>query len=53
LSLLGLSNHSKNKKSYLLPLIEIGIIEMTIPEKPNSQNQKYKLTNKGKKLSKI
>jgi len=33
-------------------LIE-GLIEMTIPEKPNSSKQKYRLTEKGKQLQKI
>jgi len=32
--------------------LDYRIIEMTIPDKPNSQLQKYRLTSKGKKLSK-
>ena len=47
------TNQSKNYKEYLWPFIEGGIIEMTIPDKPNSQHQKYKLTEKGKQLIKI
>jgi ATP-dependent DNA helicase RecG len=50
---IGLSYQSKNKVGYLLPLLENDMIEMTIPEMPNNRNQKYKLTNKGKRLSKI
>lgn len=49
----GLTNHSKNYKTYLVPLIESGIVEMTFPEKKRSQNQKYRLTEKGRKLLKI
>jgi ATP-dependent DNA helicase RecG len=47
---LGLINHSLNFNNHIKPLIEYGIIEMTIPEKPNSRLQKYRLTQKGKKL---
>ena len=49
---LGISNHSKNYDTYLKPMIKYDIIELTIPGKPNSKNQKYRLTVKGKKLLK-
>ncbi len=35
------------RKNYIFPALENGFIEMTIPEKPNSKSQKYKLTEKG------
>jgi hypothetical protein len=31
----------------LNPAIDQGYVEPTIPDKPNSQNQKYRLTAKG------
>ena len=49
---LELINHSANFINYIKPLLDYGIIEMTQPNKPNSQHQKYRLTEKGKKLLK-
>ncbi len=45
---LGLSHRPTFRKNYLYPALELNLIEMTIPEKPSSRNQKYQLTNKGK-----
>lgn len=36
------------RKKYLLPLIQAGWLEMTIPDKPNSRLQKYRATGKAK-----
>ena len=41
------SNRTKFRDQVLNPLIEAGLIEMTIPDKPRSSNQKYRLTAKG------
>ena len=29
------------RRNYLRPAIELGLIQMTIPEKPSSRNQRY------------
>lgn len=38
---LQLKHRNNTKSRYVDPLIEGGFIEMTIPDKPNSRNQKY------------
>ena len=50
LEAIGLANVYLNYKRHLVPLIEQGIIEMTIPDKPRSRLQKYHLTDKGRAL---
>lgn len=38
--------------NYMQPAFNLGLIEMTIPDKPNSKYQKYRLTDKGKEFGK-
>ncbi|MBA5249123.1 ATP-dependent DNA helicase [hydrothermal vent metagenome] len=40
------SNKSKFKNDILNPLIESGFLQRTLPDKPNSPKQKYRLTGK-------
>ncbi|MBK9401751.1 MAG: transcriptional regulator [Bacteroidetes bacterium] len=40
------------RDNYLRPALEAGFIEMTEPDKPNTPNQKYRLTESGLKLKK-
>ena len=47
LAFMGLTDRTKFRRKYIHPLLEAGILELTIPKKPNSQNQKYRLTAKG------
>jgi DNA-binding transcriptional regulator LsrR (DeoR family) len=47
---LGLSHRENFRSNYLKPALEQGFIEMTIPDKPNSSLQKYRLTILGKQL---
>ena len=39
---LGLSHKPNFRKNYLNPALEQNLIERTVPDKPNSRNQKYK-----------
>lgn len=39
---LGLSHRPTFRKNYLNPALNEGLVEMTIPDKPNSRNQKYR-----------
>ena len=50
--LLSIKNRDYFRTDYLLPAIKNDYIELTIPERPNSQNQKYRLTEKGLALKK-
>lgn len=39
---IGITNQSKNRQRYITSLLEIGVIERTIPDKPNDPHQKYR-----------
>jgi len=47
---LFLSDEKHFREKYQQTAIEFGLIEMTIPDKPKSRNQKYRLTEMGKTL---
>lgn len=38
---LGLKSKEGFRKNYLRPAIDLNLIHMTIPDKPNSRNQRY------------
>ena len=46
MNILGRTNRTKFKLAIIYPLIDQGFIELTIPDKPKSPNQKYRITNK-------
>ena len=51
--LLSIKNRDYFRTNYLNPAIDDGYVELTISDKPNSRNQKYRLTLKGVELKKI
>ena len=47
MELLNLSQREHFRKKYLQKTIDLGLVELTIPDKPTSSKQKYRLTKKG------
>ena len=45
----GLAHREHFRKTYLVPALELGVIEMTHPDKPNSRSQRYRLTALGQR----
>jgi len=50
MAITGRTDRTKFRHQVLNPLIEAGFIEMTIPDKPQSSKQKYRLTAAGRAL---
>jgi ATP-dependent DNA helicase RecG len=46
----GRTNRTKFRDQVLGPLLTNGLLEMTIPDKPTSSRQKYRLTQKGRAI---
>lgn len=47
-SQLGLKDRTHLRERYVSPALAEGVIELTIPDKPNSRLQKYRLTARGR-----
>ena len=47
---LALRHEDYFREAYLIPALTAGMIEMTIPDKPTSSKQKYRVTGKGKRF---
>ena len=45
--ILGLKDEKHFRTAYQQPAIAAGLIEMTVPDKPHSRLQKYRITPKG------
>ena len=41
MELLGLKSKETFRKNYMKPAMELGAVKMTLPDKPNSRNQRY------------
>lgn len=52
MSLVGRSDRTKFRDGLVKPLLEAGLLELTIPDKPQSRLQKYRLTEQGTKALK-
>jgi predicted transcriptional regulator len=48
--ILELKDEKNFRENYQQKALKLELIEMTIPDKPNSKNQKYRLTAKGRVL---
>jgi len=48
LQALGLKDEKNLRELYIKPALQSGLIELTIPDKPKSPKQQYRLTEKGK-----
>ena len=46
--LLGIKHRPNFRENYLHPALQQGFIKLTLPDKPNSRLQKYRLTAKGR-----
>ena len=46
---LGLKHEDHFRNAYLQPALRAGLIEMTIPDKPRSRRQRYRLTPDGRR----
>ncbi len=49
-ALLNITNQSKNFTKHIAPMISLGLLQLTIPDKPNSNRQQYITTVEGKKM---
>jgi ATP-dependent DNA helicase RecG len=47
---LGLKSDANFRILYLVPALDAGLIEMTIPDKPKSSRQQYRLSAAGRAL---
>ena len=51
-AVLGLKHEDHFREAYLVPSLKLGVIEMTIPDKPRSSRQRYRITSLGEEVLK-
>jgi ATP-dependent DNA helicase RecG len=44
----GRTNRTKFRDQVLAPLLDAGLVEMTVPDKPRSPKQQYRMTEAGR-----
>lgn len=49
LQAMALSDRKSFRERYLKPALDAGLIEMTLPDRPNSRLQQYRLTELGRR----
>jgi len=47
ISITGFKHRTNFKKNYINPLVNDGLLALTVPDKPSSPNQRYITTKKG------
>jgi len=47
---MGLKDRKHFVSGYLQPALEAGFVAMTLPDKPRSSRQRYRLTDAGRRL---
>lgn len=50
MTIAGKADRTKVRDQVLIPLLAEGLVEMTIPDKPRSSMQRYRLTDKGRQV---
>ena len=47
---MGLADRRHFRSSYLQPCLDAGLVEMTVPDRPRSRSQRYRLTAMGRQI---
>lgn len=52
MQVVGRTDRTKFRNLFIRPLVESGLLQRTVPEKPRSRMQKYRLTTAGEQVLK-